>query len=207
MGHHFFCASAGRGHAVRLFYFRCSGLNDKYLSIFPGNGEFSVFVFRRIKSVDSPPDSPFAPCRGHENFQSHNRVQRSNLRKSPPLSVRILQRMVVNFRLSRTENTITSHWDITSYDKTIQFGFSDKCTSIYQFCGVPALIPPFASFQDSPQTERAADCLDCRLRSELTCGGASPAYSRSHGEERQGESYFQGGFSGRDASNFARSFC
>ena len=49
----FFCTSAGRGHAVRLFYFRCSGLNDRDLSIFPGNGEFSVFVFRRIKSADS----------------------------------------------------------------------------------------------------------------------------------------------------------
>ena len=31
------------------------------------------------KTADSPPDSLFAPCRGHENFQSHNRVQRSNL--------------------------------------------------------------------------------------------------------------------------------
>ena len=87
----FFCTSAGRGHAVRLFHFRCSGLNDRYLSIFPGNGEFSVFVFRRIKSADSPPDSPFAPCRGHENFQSHNRVQRSNLRECHLFSARILR--------------------------------------------------------------------------------------------------------------------
>ena len=86
-----FCTSAGRGHAVRLFYFRCSGLNDKDLSIFPGNGEFSVFVFRRIKSADSQRNSLFAPCRGHENFQSHNRAERSNLQKSTPFSVRILR--------------------------------------------------------------------------------------------------------------------
>ena len=145
------------GSAGGFDYFRCSWLNDRDLSIFPKNGEFSVFVFRRIKSVDSPPDSPFAMCRGHKDFKSHNQVQRSNLRKNRFLGVRILQRMVVNFRLFRTENTINSHWDITSYDKTIQFGFSDKCTSIYLFCGVPALIPPFASFRDSPQTERAAD--------------------------------------------------
>ena len=164
----FFCTSAGRGHAVRLFYFRCSWLNGRDLSIILKNGEFSVFFFRHIISADSPRNSPFAPCRGHKNFKSHNQVRRSNLRKNRFLGVRILQRMVVNFRLSRTENTINSHWDITSYDKTIQFGFSDKCTSIYQFCGVPALIPPSTSFRDSPQTERAADCLDCQRWSSLT---------------------------------------
>lgn len=86
-----FCIFAGWRHAVRLFYSHCLWLNDSDLSLFPGNGEFSVFIFRRIKSADSPPNSPFAMCRGHENFQNHNRMQRSDLEKSPPFSVRILR--------------------------------------------------------------------------------------------------------------------
>ena len=88
-----------------------------------GKRRILCFVFRHIKSADSPPDSPFAPCRGHENFQSHNRVLRSDLRKSPPFSVRILQRMVVKYRQFRTENTTVLYWYITTYNKSSRFGF------------------------------------------------------------------------------------
>ena len=112
-----FCTSAGRGHAVRLFYFRCSGLNDRYLSIFPGNGEFSVSSFRHYEIADSPPNSPFALCRGHTNFRSHNPMKRGNLEKSEPLSVRILQRMVVKNRPSRTGDNIYLRLIATTYIK------------------------------------------------------------------------------------------
>ena len=67
----FFCLFAGRGHAVRLFYFLCSCLNFKNLCKIRENGEFSFFAFRCIKNDDSPPNSPFAMCRGHMNFKSH----------------------------------------------------------------------------------------------------------------------------------------
>ena len=93
-----------RSRRPDFFYFHCSGLIFKDLPIFWKNGEFSVFTFRDTQTADLPPNSPFALCRGHTDFKSHNRMKRNNLRKHTPLSVRILQRMVVKYSLFRTEN-------------------------------------------------------------------------------------------------------
>ena len=113
----FFCLFAGRGHAVRLFYFHLSRLNCRNLWLFRKNGEFSVSSFRRYEIADSPPNSPFALCRGHTNFRSHNPMKRGNLEKSEPLSVRILQRMVVKNRPSRTGDNIYLRLIATTYIK------------------------------------------------------------------------------------------
>ena len=78
-----FCNFPAEVTASGFFYSRCSGLIFKDLPTFWKNGEFSVFAFRDTKTADLPPNSPFALCRGHTDFKSHNRVQRSNLRKIP----------------------------------------------------------------------------------------------------------------------------
>ena len=127
----FFCSDPGREHTVRLFYFRCSWLNGRDLSIILKNGEFSVFFFRHIISADSPRNSPFAQCRGHEDFQSHNRLQRRNLREHPLFRVRILWEMVVKHCLFRTTITMFLNWHAKAYNKSSRFGFDDKCTTIF----------------------------------------------------------------------------
>ena len=123
MRHHFFILPPDGDTPFGFFYFRCSGLNDRYLSIFPENGEFSVFTFRDTKTADSPPDSLFAPCRGHENFQSHNRVQRSNLWKWPPFRFGFADKWSSINRLFRTEDTTVLCCDIMTCNKSGRFGF------------------------------------------------------------------------------------
>ena len=133
----FFCTSAGRGHAVRLFHFHHSGLICKGLCKIRKNGEFSVSSFRRYEIADSPPNSPFALCRGNKNFKSHNQMKRSYLEKSTPFSFRILQRMVV--KKSPVQNWRHNIFLLTCNDlhKIGSFGFDDICTMIYSISRVP----------------------------------------------------------------------